>query len=142
MSEPKKPQKKEKRYTPQQIDFAMRYYLPDSPTFGNALQSALAAKYTLKYASNITCKDVEWVDNIVGEIVGNTPTKESLVELSKKVLKKSLKGDDTKLAQDTAKFVAKSTEEFSEKQDFTTAGQALTGVTLKLVDGAISGKRD
>lgn len=106
-----------KNYTSQQIDFALRYYMPTSPTFENALQSALKAGYSENYAKNITVADIVWLQQILVDIVGKPTDKKNLVVKAKKVLDKSLSSEDLKLAQDTAKFVAKSTVEFAEKQD-------------------------
>lgn len=115
-----------KNYTPQQIDFAMRYYLPTSKTYSNAIQSALAAGYTKKYAENITVKDLIWIEKIVGDIVGAPTEKKNLVAKAKKVLDKSLDSSDKRLAQDTAKFIAKTDVEFSEKHDVTSEGKSLS----------------
>lgn len=115
-----------RRYTPQQIDFAMRYYLPNSPTFGNALQSALKAGYKQEYAEVITTKGLTWIENVVSEIVGSPTDKKNLVAKAKKVLERSLDAKDQRLAQDTAKFIAKTDIEFSEKQDITSGGEKIT----------------
>jgi len=115
-----------KNYTPQQIDFAMRYYIPTSKTYGNAYASAMAAKYSENYAKNITDKDVAWLQEIVVDIVGKPTDKKNLVAKAKKILEKTLDGEDIKLAQDTAKFVAKTDPEFSEKHDVTTGGDSLS----------------
>ncbi len=123
-----------KRYTPQQIDFAIRYYLPSSPTFGNALQSALKAGYSQEYAESITARNLDWIEKILSEIVGNPTDKSAMVEKAKKVLDKALDSSDAKLAQDTAKFIAKTTPEFSEKQDITSGGEKIEMPPLALVE--------
>lgn len=130
-----------KKYTPQQIDFAMRYYLPSSPTFGNALQSALKAGFSKKYAANITVKDLDWLEDIVGEIVGSPIDKRNLVAKAKKVLERSLDAKDKRLAQDTAKFIAKTDIEFSEKQDITSGGEKITAnvALVEFMDGKDKG---
>lgn len=46
---------------PQQIAFLAAYNDPNSPTFGNALQSALKAGYTQQYAENITGQQPKWL---------------------------------------------------------------------------------
>lgn len=114
-----------KNYTPQQIDFAIRYYTPTSATYANAYASAKAAKYSETYAKNITDADVAWMKEIVLDIMGSPTDKRNLVAKAKEVLKKSLEGDDLRLAQDTAKFIAKTDPEFSEKLDMTTGGESL-----------------
>lgn len=121
-----------KKFTPQQIDFALRYYLNTSSTFGNAYQSAVKAGYSPNYAKNITCDNqgITWVEKILVEILGKSCSKENMVEKAKKVLDKSLDSEDEKLAQDTAKFIAKTTTEFSEKQDITSGGESIAPVAL------------
>lgn len=126
---------KEKEFTPQQIKFAMFYYLPDSPTYGNAMQSALRAGFSDKYSRNITVKNLNWIKDVVLEIGGKGVTKDKLVRKAKRVLDKSLDSEDEKIAQDTAKFIAKTTTEFSEKQDIVSNGETLTVATLEFVNG-------
>lgn len=125
---------KERIFSPKQIKFGMYYYLPDSPTFGNALQSAIRAGFSEKYAKNITVKNLEWLEDIVVEIGGKGVSKDKLVRKAKRVLDKSLDSEDEKIAQDTAKFIAKTTE-FSEKQDIVSNGETLTVATLEFVNG-------
>lgn len=126
---------REKEFTPQQIKFAMFYYLPDSPTYGNARQSALRAGFSDKYSRNITVKNLNWIKDVVLEIGGKGVTKDKLVRKAKRVLDKSLDSEDEKIAQDTAKFIAKTTTEFSEKQDIVSNGETLTVATLEFVNG-------
>lgn len=126
---------KEKEFTPQQIKFAMFYYLPDSPTYGNARQSALRAGFSDKYSRNITVKNLNWIKDVVLEIGGKGVTKDKLVRKAKRVLDKSLDSENEKIAQDTAKFIAKTTTEFSEKQDIVSNGETLTVATLEFVNG-------
>lgn len=116
---------KPKNYTPQQIDFALYYYLPNSDTRGNAYASAKKAGYSETYAKSITVKGLEWLEKSLSEIVGKSIEKKNLVETAKRVLEKSLRSEDEKLAQDTAKFIVKTTPEFSEKQDITSGGEKL-----------------
>jgi hypothetical protein len=52
---------------PQQLKFKEAYCNPDSPTFGNKLQSALVAGYTREYAESIGAKDNLWMADIVGD---------------------------------------------------------------------------
>lgn len=114
-----------KNYTPQQIDFALRYYTPNSATYGNAYASAKAAKYSETYARSITDVEVTWMQAIVSDIIGKPTDKNNLMAKAKKVLAKTLEGGDMKLAQDTAKFIAKTDPEFSEKLDMTTDGKSI-----------------
>lgn len=126
-----------KKYTPQQIDFALRYYLPTSPTFGNALQSALKAGFSKNYAKNITCDGQEtvWVEKILVDILGKTEDKANLIAKAKRVLNRSLDSPDDKLAQDTAKFIANTDPEFSKKQDITSGGEKIA-IPVALVEFA------
>ena len=127
-----------KKYTPQQIDFALRYYLPNSPTYGNALRTALKAGYSESYAKTLTSEgqSTTWIEKIISEVLGRSEDKASLVAKAKKVLNKSLDSKDQRLAQDTAKFIAKTDSEFSEKQDITSGGQTIAPVALvEFIDG-------
>lgn len=126
---------KERIFSPKQIKFGMYYYLPDSPTYGNARQSALKAGFSDKYSRNITVKNLNWIKDVVLEIGGKGVSKDKLVRKAKRVLDKSLDSEDEKIAQDTAKFIAKTTTEFSEKQDIVSNGETLTVATLEFVNG-------
>lgn len=132
--------KKEMTFSPRQIKFGMYYYLPDSKTFGNAKQSAIRAGFSEKYAKNITLKGLGWMEDIAVEIGGRGVTKDKLVRKAKNVLDRSLDSEDEKLAQDTAKFIAKTTVEFSEKQDLAVSSETLTVATLEFVNGDNSKK--
>lgn len=96
---------------PRQALFLEAYLNPKSKTFSNIYQSAMAVGYTENYASNLNSK-VSWVVENSREV-----TKDELVKKSKKVLNKALDSEDLKLAQDTAKFIAKTDSEFSEKSE-------------------------
>jgi len=110
---------------PRQALFLEYYLKPGTETFNNIYQSALKAGYSESYADNFRKSERDWMSGHVGEV-----TKDELVKKAKKVLNKTLDGDDIKLAQDTAKFVAKSDIEFSEKQE-----QNITGnITIQTVD--------
>jgi hypothetical protein len=53
---------------PRQAFFFSAYFDPKSDTFGNATQSALAAKYSRDYAENITSLMPEWLSAKIGEM--------------------------------------------------------------------------
>ena len=118
-----------KNYTPQQIDFAMRYYMPNSSTYGNAYASAKAAGYSEETSQTITARDFKWMASIYSDIFGKSTDKKNLVNKAKKVLDKSLDSEDERIAQDTAKFIAKTDPEFSEKSDVTTNGESINPYT-------------
>lgn len=72
----------DKLLTPQQELFLASYTNPTSPTFGNALQSALKAGYTQEYAETITSKDLTWLSENVGKM--------DLLKKAEKVLNRTL----------------------------------------------------
>lgn len=128
-----------KSYTPQQIDFAMRFYMPTSPTFSNAYASAKAANYSESQAKNITARDYIWIESVYAEICGKPTDKKNLVAKAKRVLNKSLDSKDERLSQDTAKFIAKTDIEFSDKSEvqITLPTPILGGTTRKALDNAL-----
>lgn len=113
---------------PRQALFLEYYLKPGTETFNNIYQSALKAGYSESYAENFRTKERTWMSDHVGEV-----TKDELVKKAKKVLKKSLDSQDEKLAQDTAKFVAKTDIEFSEKSDITSGGDKLQPLLVKFI---------
>lgn len=120
---------------PRQLEFLRLYLTPGTKYFSNALQSALKAGYAQEYAENILQSDLKWLQDGISEIVGKPTDKKNLMKKAKKVLDRSLDGDDKRLAQDTAKFIAKTDPEFSEKVDLTSGGQKLKTALVKFVDG-------
>ena len=108
---------------PKQMEFLRLYLTPGSEYFGNALQSGLKAGYSQEYSESILQKDLKWLQDGIAEIVGKPTDKKNLVNKAKKVLAESLDGKDKRLAQDTAKFIAKTDPEFSEKLDVTSGGE-------------------
>lgn len=99
---------------PRQALFLEYYLKPNTPTFSNIYQSAIKAGYSETYSDNMRTKTLDWVSGSVGAV-----TKDELVVKAKQVLKKSLSSEDERLAQDTAKFIAKTDAEFSEKSEHT-----------------------
>lgn len=105
--------------TPQQELFLVSYTDPKSPTFGNALQSALKAKYTNSYANNITNLLPEWLSENIGDM--------KLVKKATKNLDMALDGlldeeEKSKAIQYKAtEFALKtlSKEKFSERTELT-----------------------
>ena len=53
---------------PQQELFLSSYTDPKSPTFGNALQSALKAGYSQEYAENIMHLMPDWLSDNIGDL--------------------------------------------------------------------------
>lgn len=87
------------------------YISPESETFGNAYQSALRAGYTEGTSSQITTEN--WFIEKLRKL--------NRLEKAEKVLDKTLDGDDLRLAQDTAKFIAKTLgkRDYSERTELT-----------------------
>ncbi len=102
---------------PRKLAFLKYYLTPGTDLFNNALQSALKAGYTQEYAENILQFDLKWLQEGISELIGKPTDKKNLVAKAKRVLDKSLDSADEKIAQDTAKFIAKTDVEFAEKQD-------------------------
>ena len=97
---------------PRQLDFLERYFNHTSETYSKLVDSLVAAGYSPSYADSFQKKQRVWVQESARNV-----TKQELVTKAKKVLDKSLDSTDEKLAQDTAKFVAKTDIEFAEKVD-------------------------
>jgi len=123
------PKAKSELLDPRQALFLEYYLKPGTETFSNIYQSAIKAGYSDSYADNMRAKTLEWVSGNVGEV-----TKDELVKKSKKVLNKSLDSEDERLAQDTAKFVAKTDIEFSEKKDLMSGGKEIQPLLVKFID--------
>lgn len=85
---------------PRQTQFLAFYLDPKSETFSNALQSALRAGYSQEYAENIMSIMPEWLSEGIGK-------HKRLLDKAEIRLEASLDSDDEKIAQDTAKFIAK-----------------------------------
>lgn len=104
---------------PRQRAFKRAYCNPNSPTFGNAYQSALGAGYKEEYAKVITTQDYGWFSEMLRDM--------DLLDKAEEVLKETLEMSDeeavifdgvpledvtrrnpalTKIKQDSAKFVA------------------------------------
>lgn len=97
---------------PRQLDVLANYFNPESKTYSDLKASLIAAGYSDSTAEKFSKSRAKWLQVSTGQV-----TKAGLVDKAKKVLNKSLDSVDEKLAQDTAKFVAKTDVEFAEKQD-------------------------
>jgi len=73
---------RERLLTPQQELFLERYTNPKSPTFANALRSALEAKYSQEYAESITHQMPDWLAENLGDL--------KLLRKAERVLNKTL----------------------------------------------------
>lgn len=116
-----------------------KYTDPKSDTFGNAYQSALAAKYADGYASSITTQD--WFKNRL--------MRTNLVNKAERVLNKTLdietideKGKEDaallRVQNDSAKFVLKTLakdEGYNERTEITGAnGQPIVFMPMELME--------
>lgn len=95
---------------PRQAEFLSLYFNPSSKTYSKLVDSLVAAGYSEEYAKSFQRKARTWLQESTSQI-----TKDELVKKAKVVLDRSLSSKDEKIAQDTAKFIAKTDIEFSEK---------------------------
>jgi hypothetical protein len=117
----KKLEKNRTLFNPQQWLFLEHFLAVGKRTFGNYMQSALAAGYTLATAKNFSVRERQWLEKALAEIGGKPTDPKSMVNKARSVLDKSLSSPDEKLAQDTGKFVAKNYDpEAKERTDLTT----------------------
>lgn len=102
--------------TPQQSAFLKNYLDPKSPTWGNARQSAMKAGYSEEYADTITSQMPAWLAENLGK-------HQRMLMKAELRLEASLDSDDEKIAQDTAKFIAKTVgkQVYSERSEITGA---------------------
>lgn len=82
---------------PRQQKFLQHYLDPKSPTFSNALQSALKAGYAQEYAESITYQMPDWLSENLGDA--------SLVTKAIANLDGLLDEEDKKIKADMTKFV-------------------------------------
>jgi hypothetical protein len=116
-----------KKLTPKQIAYKAYYEDPQSPTYSNALQSALRAGYTQKYAETITAEGQrnQWKDS--GENL-----RREMLEIAERNLKEIVSMPEekrenpamAKIWQDTNKFVSErlGKEYYSARQELTDKG--------------------
>jgi hypothetical protein len=116
-----------KRMTPKQIAYRAYYDDPQSPTYGNATQSALKAGYSKHYANSLTSEGQrnQWMD------VGDNFRKQLLEKAERNLMKLVDMPEDTrenpqmaKIWQDTNKFVSErlGKEVYSARQELTDKG--------------------
>jgi hypothetical protein len=114
-----------RKLTPKMLAFKAYYLDPQSPTYNNALQSALKAGYTQSYAETITAQAADWIYS------GDNLRKEML-EKAERNLNKIIDMSDDKLEnptmakmwQDTNKFISErlGKEFYSSRQELTDKG--------------------
>lgn len=114
---------------PKQELFLSVYTNPKSPTFGNALQSGLKAGYSQEYSESITHQMPDWLSDNLGKL----KRLQKALKVLDETLEMEYKDEDTgkidsqiaKLRADVAKFIAKSSPDFSDKLDITSGGEPL-----------------
>jgi len=114
--------------TPRQFEFLSYYNNPKSPTFGNALQSALKAGFAQEYAETITAQMPEWLSENLGR-------RKRLLHKAEQVLEDSLDWEEKNLRLDSAKFIAKTQgkdEGYSDRVEHT--GKNGTPLTITTVN--------
>lgn len=139
---------KPNRLDSRRLAFLEYYFKPDSPTFRNALQSALRAGYSKSYAENITAQEYPWLKK-ASESLGEIISIDTLRTKARKALDEALEGKlDVKrgskvLKVKAASFVAgRADKDFVEKQqiDVTSAGlplqSGLVGMLMKAYETA------
>lgn len=124
-----------------QVMFLRLYLTPGTKYFNNALQSGLKSGYSQEYSESILQKDLRWLADGVAELVGKPTEKKNLVKKAKIVLDKSLDSKDQRLAQDTAKFIAKTDIEFSEKTEVEVVHK-YEEMTDEQLEAAIQARKD
>lgn len=122
--------------TPQQQAFLKGYLDPKSPTWGNALQSALKAGYSQEYSENITNQMPDWL----AENLGRT----KLVQKAEKNLELALEGtlDDPEKGKKEIQWKATDftlsrlkKEVYSERTEVTGKdGQAILVMPVELIN--------
>lgn len=117
-----------KNYTPQQVDFALRYFLPTSDTYNNAKQSAIAAGYTEEYADVITTRGLEWLQNVLSDIIGRDTNVKNMFLKARKVINKSMDSKREDIALKASTVVVNADPEFSKKLDLTTGGEKINPI--------------
>lgn len=131
----------DKLLTPQQELFLERYTNPKSPTFSNALQSALEAGYAQEYAESITYKMPSWLAENVGDLRRLKRAEKNLTEVQNLDIVDKEGKIDTNLIDKRTKvdmFLAERLDKskYSTKQeiDHTTKGEKIemTGVSAEI----------
>lgn len=126
----------ERLLTPQQELFLERYTNPKSPTFGNATQSALEAKYSQTYSENITDAMPEWLLENIGDMKRLVRAEKNLTEVQNLPIFDLEGKPDTQLIEKRTKvdmFIAErlNKNKYSTKTeanvDLSSRGEKITG---------------
>jgi len=119
----------EDKLTPKQIEFLRYYTDPKSPTFSNALQSALKAGYSQEYSEVITSQDNEWLSENLGDLKRLKKAESNLDYFLNDC-------DDDKVKADITKFVAKGLgkNKYSERTEMTGANGEKIPILVKFIN--------
>jgi hypothetical protein len=109
----------DKKLNPQQLDFLARYMRPDSPTYGNATNSAVAAGYSEIYAKSIMTQ-APWFSDLRG--------KDSKLWSGEEILERlqgEASGEHAKDRIKSLELLGKAQKLFIDRTDHTTNGKEL-----------------
>lgn len=134
---------------PRQTNFLARYMNPDSETYSNALQSALAAGYAQEYAENILNLRPTWLSDAMESLIDTKRLKKAEAVLDRILNEEPVDaqgGRDNQLLKtqaDVGKFFAKTLnkKKYSERIEQTGAdGKDLIPdqTSIKIAEAAIS----
>jgi len=127
--------------TPQQELFLERYTNPKSPTFSNAVQSALLAGYSENYANNITGLMPDWLFENIGDMKRLKRAEKNLTEVQEiGIVDKDGKYDSQLIDKRTKvdMFIAERLDKskYSTRTENTGAnGKDLQPILVKFIDG-------
>lgn len=126
--------------TPQQELFLERYTNPKSPTFGNAKQSALEAKYTNEYSDNIMSLLPDWLSENIGDMKRLRKAEKNLDEVQNLSILNDEGKVDTNIVDKRTKvdmFLAErlNKAKYSSRAEFSGPnGEKLDTVLVKFID--------
>jgi hypothetical protein len=109
------------------------FFAVGEKTFGNYRKSAIAAGSSAEYADIINY-DAGWVRGAISEVLGTSDSRAQMVDAARRVLSEAMRGEDKRLAQDSAKFVAKYYDmEAQARSDVTSDGQPIGNITVNFI---------
>ena len=119
------PSGQSRKLSPKMAAFKAYYIDPQSPTYANALQSALRAGYTESYANSITAQAASWLDsteNLRKEMLEKA--ERNLKEIVDMPKEERENPQMAKIWQDTNKFISErlGKEVYSARQELTDKG--------------------
>lgn len=124
---------------PQQEEFLHNYTNPKSPTFGNALQSALKAKYGQEYAESITYQLPEWLSESLGDMKRLRKAEKNLDEVQNMDIYNEDGKPDAQLIDKRTKvdlFIAETLgkDKYSKRTDITSKGESIVFMPTEVLN--------